>query len=163
MSVARMILLILAGLFVAQLGYYYSMLPATVATHFDGAGNPNGWMSKKGFAAFELILLLFLIGQFMYVPRMIEKMPDSLINMPNKTYWLAAGRRAETMSVFRNYFEWFSVVILLLFISINQLVFRANLDHENLSDREAWLIIGVFLVFTVVWLVSLVRKFRNVK
>lgn len=160
MRLPRIILLCLVGIFVAQIGYYYLNLPETVASHFDAAGNPNGWMTKGVFVIFELFLLLFVVGQFMFVPRMIEKMPDSLINLPNKTYWLAKERRAETFAVIRNYFEWFSVALLILFIAVNQLVFRANMNHENLSDKQAWVIIAVFLIFVVVWLIKLVRHFR---
>jgi uncharacterized membrane protein len=161
MRLPRIILLCLVGIFVAQIGYYYLNLPETVASHFDAAGNPNGWMSKSTFVIFELFLLLFVGGQFVFVPRMIEKMPNSMINLPNKDYWLANDRRAETFGIIRNYFEWFSVALLILFIAINQLVFRANINHENLSDKQAWLIIGAFLAFVFVWLISLVRKFRN--
>ncbi len=161
MRLPRIILLILVGIFVAQMSYYYVNLPEMVASHFDGGGNPNGWMSKSTFVIFELFLLIFVVGQFMLVPRMIAKMPDSLISLPNKTYWLAAERRAETFFVIRNYFEWFSVALLILFIAINQLVFRANLGHENLSSKETWVIIALFLVFVFVWLISLVRKFRK--
>ena len=161
MRLPRITLLILVGIFVAQMSYYYVNLPETVASHFDGTGNPNGWMSKSTFVIFEFFLLIFVVGQFLFVPRLIEKMPDLLINLPNKKYWLAAERRAEAFSIIRNYFEWFSVVLLVLFIAINQLVFRANLNHENLSDKEAWLIIAVFLAFVFVWLISLVRKFRK--
>ena len=161
MRLPRIILLILVGIFIAQMSYYYVNLPEQVASHFDGAGIPNGWMSKSTFVIFELFLLIFVVGQFMFVPRLIEKMPDSLINLPNKKYWLAAERRSEAFSIIRIYFEWFSVGLLILFIAINQLVFRANLNHENLSNKEAWVIIGMFLAFVAVWLISLVRKFRN--
>lgn len=161
MRLPRMILFLLFGIFVAQIGYYYLNLPEIVASHFDGAGNPNGWMSKSTFVIFEVFLLFFVVGQFMFIPRMIGKMPDSLINLPNKKYWLAKERRAETMAIIRDYFEWFSVALLALFIAINQLVFRANMNHENLSDKLTWLIIAVFLAFVFVWLISLVRKFRK--
>jgi len=156
-----MILLILGGIFVAQMSFYYLNLPATVASHFDGAGNPNGWMSKSTFVIFEAVLLLLVISEFTLLPRLIEKMPDSLLNIPNKSYWLSEDRRAETFAIIRNYFEWFSVMLLVVFLAINQLVFRANIIRENLSDKEAWLIIAVFLIFVVVWLISLVRKFRK--
>jgi len=161
MRLPLLILMFLILVFFAQLGFYYSSLPETVATHFDGAGNPNGWMSKNGFVVFEVFLLIFVVGQFMLIPRLVSKMPDSLINLPNKDYWLAPERRAETMKVIRNYFEWFSTVLLFLFIAVNQLVFYSNVNRENLSDKAAWLIVGSFIAFTVVWLIGLVRKFRK--
>jgi uncharacterized membrane protein len=162
MRLPRILLLLLVGFFIAQIGYYYLILPETVASHFDAAGNPNGFMSKTIFVIFELFLLLFVAGQFMLIPSFIEKLPDSLINLPNKAFWLAKERRAETFATIRNYFEWFSVALLLVFIAVNQLVFRANINHENLSDKLALLTMGIFILFVLVWLISLVRKFRKV-
>lgn len=34
----------------ADLALTVPALPEPVATHFDGAGNPNGWMSRRGYA-----------------------------------------------------------------------------------------------------------------
>lgn len=145
--------------FLAQVGYFYLNLPSVVASHFDGTGNPNGWMSKGGFVIFEIFLLIFVVGQFMLIPRMIEKMPDSLINLPKKEYWLAPERRSTTIGVIGIYFEWFAAALLLVFIAVNQLVFHANMNRENLSDKQAWLVIGLFLAFVVAWLVKLIRYF----
>ena len=40
-----------------QRASYSPRLPETLATHFDGAGRPNDWMSKHGFFGFHLALL----------------------------------------------------------------------------------------------------------
>lgn len=156
-----MVLLILTVIFFVQIGFYYPSLPETMATHFDAAGNPDGWLSKTNFVIFEFFLMLIVVGQFALIPLLVEKMPHSLVNIPNKNYWLAEERRAETFGFIRKYFEWFAVVLLLMFIAINQLVFQANIDQKNLSGNLAWLIVAAFLLFTVVWLIGLMRKFRK--
>jgi uncharacterized membrane protein len=38
---------------VVQLAWAYPQLPELVATHFDGAGRPNGWMRRDSSVAFE--------------------------------------------------------------------------------------------------------------
>jgi uncharacterized membrane protein len=159
MRLSRIIILCLIGVFLVQVGYFYLNLPGVVASHFDGTGNPNGWMSKGAFVIFEIFLLIFVVGQFMLIPRMIEKMPDSLINLPNKGYWLAPERRPATIGIIGIYFEWFAIALLLVFIAVNQLVFHANMSHENLSDKQARLVVGLFLAFVVVWLIKLIRYF----
>lgn len=161
MRLSLIVLLILIGIFFAQIGFYYSSLPETMATHFDAAGNPDGWLSKTSFVVFEFFLMLIVVGQFALIPLLVEKMPHSLVNIPNKDYWLAEERHAETFAFIRNYFEWFAAVLLLMFIAINQLVFQANINQKNLSGSLAWLVIAAFLLFTVVWLIGLMRKFRK--
>lgn len=150
----------LVGIYLAQCAYYYAALPETVASHFNAAGKPDGQMPKGVFMIFEVVLLFVIIGQSFLAPLMIDRLPDSMINLPNKQYWLAPERRAATIGMLRNHFEWFSAGLLAVFVALNQLVFRANLDHENFSGRAATVILGVFLTFVVVWLIILLRKFK---
>jgi uncharacterized membrane protein len=131
-----------------------------MASHFNAAGDADGWMSKNSFFIFEGGILLLILAEFTLLPYLIEKMPASLINLPNKDFWLAKERRTETFGAIRSYFEWFSILLLALFIAINQIVFRANLIQENLSPLAMWLILGAFFAFTIFWLVKFFRRFK---
>lgn len=42
----------------------WNRLPDTVAVHFDGGGNPDGWMSKVQLLVFEIGLLLFVLLRY---------------------------------------------------------------------------------------------------
>jgi len=117
-------------------------------------------MTNQNFAIFEGIILLVIVFEFAFLPLLLEKMPDSLINLPNKEFWLANEKRAETFAVMRRYFEWFSVMLLALFIAVNQLVFTANLKRENLPGTAMWLILGSFLIFAAFWMIKFIRQFK---
>ncbi len=159
MRLSRMILFFLIALFISQCVYYYPNLPERMASHFNAAGEPDGWMSKQGYFLFLGGILSFIILEFTLLPWIIRKAPVRLINMPNREFWFADERREETLRVIGSYFEWFSSALLALFIGINQLAIRANLTGENLS-AQSWLILGAFLVFVVVWLIKFYRRFR---
>ncbi len=159
MRLSRIVLYFLIGVFAAHCTFYYPNLPPEMASHFDASGNPNGYLSKDSFFIFEGVILLLIVLEFTLLPWMIGKMPEHLINMPNKDYWFAAERRAGTLGIITRYFEWFSASLLALFTGINHLVFRANLNNESLS-WTSWLIIGAFLIFVIVWLIKFVRRFR---
>jgi uncharacterized membrane protein len=156
-----MILYFLISVFIAQAFYYYPNLPETMASHFNASGKADGWMSKQNFFLFEAVILLLIILEFTLLPYLIGKMPLSLINMPNKEFWFAEERRAETISIIRNYFEWFAVSLCALFISVNQIVFRANINRENLPSVEMWMILCAFLVFVAVWMIKFTRRFKK--
>lgn len=160
MSLARAILYLLIGVFLAHIVFYYPNLPENIASHFNGLGEPNGFMSKQNFVVFEGVILLIIIFEFTLLPPIIKKMPNSWINLPNKDYWLSAERREATFGTIRSYFEWFSVALLSLFIAVNHLVFQANLTRQNLSGTAMWLILGAFLAFTIGWLIKFIRQFR---
>ncbi len=149
----------LAILFLGQLIFYYPQMPDPMASHFNSFGEPDGWMSRNGFFAFEIGLLIFCVSLFFATTRFLTKLPDSLINMPRKDYWLAPERRAATLSVFRDKMEAFYIPVFLLLVIINQFVFRANLTKENLP-LISWLFIGAFVVYTIIWSINLNRKFK---
>lgn len=157
-----MIVFFLIAVFVSQCAFYYPNLPAEMASHFGANGEADGWMSKEFYFAFMAFVLGLIVVQFTFLPNLIERMPLSLINMPNREFWFAEERRAETIEIIRHFFEWFSAALLGLFIGINQLVIRANLNGENLSSNS-WLILGVFLIFVVLWLIKFIRQFNGIK
>ncbi len=160
MRLSRVILAFLLFGLIGQLLYYYPNLPEKMASHFNDRGEPDGWMLKQNFLIFELVILLILIAEFMLLPLIIAKMPDSLINLPNKTYWLADEKREETFSVIGHYFEWLSVGLFGLFIAVNEMVFLANLAGQPLHN-SVWIILGIFLLFVVIWLIKFILRFRK--
>lgn len=159
MRPARIILVFLIAASVSHCVFYYPNLPEMMATHFNAAGKPDGWMAKSSFFLLEAGILLLIVSEFTLLPYLIGKFPTSLINMPNKEYWFAEERRARTLVVIGHFFEWLSAALLALFVGINQLVFRANLTGENLSSGS-WIILGAFLIFVVVWLITFIKTFK---
>jgi uncharacterized membrane protein len=160
MRPSRVVLLFLIGVFVTQIFYYYPNLPETVASHFNGFGEPDRFASKQSFVLLEGVILMLIVFEFTLLPLLIEKMPDFLLNLPNKDFWLAKERRGETFLTIRRSFEWFSIMLLGLFIAVNQLVFIANINRENLPPVKMWLVIGAFLFFVALWLINFMRRFR---
>lgn len=159
MNGKRALVLSLAAFYLGHLVYYYPRLPERIASHFNHLGEPDGWMSKANFMIFEVVLLAFVLGLFRLISFSFEKMPISLINLPNKEYWLAPERRSETFRVLKENLETLQIALLAMLVSINQMAFRANIDRENLSPAS-WLVIGAFVIFTIIWTVKLNRKFK---
>lgn len=163
MRLPQIIIILLIVGFISQFLYYYPNLPEIIASHFNGTGEADSWMSKQGFIIFDAIILLIVILHFTLLPPFLKKLPDSLINLPNKKYWLATERRAETFNTLKTFFEWFAIALLGLFIAVNQLVFQANLAKQNLSAVGIWTIIGIFLTLTIIWLIVLTKHFKKTK
>lgn len=162
MRLSRALIFLLIGFLVAQIGFYYPNLPERMASHFNLAGEADGWTSKDGYVVFEAIILLIILSEFTLLPLLIEKSPDSLINLPNKEYWLAPARRAETFRVMKNYFEWLAVGLLGLFIAINQTTFEANVNQTNMPATTMWLILGAFLAYVIVWVIKFIKHFKMI-
>lgn len=159
MRLSKIILIFLVVLFIGHSVYYYPLLPEMVASHFDASGKADNWMSKNNFFIFESAFLLYIIASFTFLPFLIEKLPNSMINLPNKDYWLAEERRPETFVKFRMFFQWLAVALLAFFIAVNHLFFRANIENQNLSNFKFLIILGLFLAFVFVWVIKFIVNF----
>src|SRR5580692_11121933 len=82
----------------AQCIHDFALLPERLASHFGASGLPNGWMTKpQFFIAYALVFLPALFVEFL-VGRSVAKKPADKLRLPNKEYWLAPERRAETFA-----------------------------------------------------------------
>ena len=140
----------------------YSEIPERLASHFNAAGAPNGWMSKDQFFTLNALLVGLAIFIGVFPPLLIAKLPPNLINLPNKDYWLAPERRAETVTFFERWFAWFACAFLLFLALVMQMVIQSNRSAtpELPSDQFMFLLFG-FLLFTAVWVVLMARKFSR--
>lgn len=160
MRISRIILLFSIGVLLAQTLYYYPNLPEIMASHFDGAGKPNGWMSKQAFFLLEFVILAIVVGNSIFLPTIIGFLPDRLINIPNRDYWLAPERRFASFQRLSHHFGWFGVILLGPFVAVNQTVINANLSSQNLSSAVFWAILGAFFIGLIVWAITLHKTFR---
>ena len=158
-----MILTILILVFIGQTVYFYPQLPETIASHFDAGGQANGFMSKFGFIVFEVILLSILLATFLSMGKLLAKMPDSMINLPNKDFWLAPERRERTLAVFGDFFAWLSVALTAEFIAVNYLVLNANLMKKYLNPMQFWIVLGIFFASLAVLIFVYLKRFPGAK
>jgi len=139
----------------------YPLLPNCMASHFDAAGNANGRQSKQAFfTLYAGVTALILVIGFL-LPRIIRVLPASLINLPNKDYWLAPERRAETLAFFETQFGWFACALYFLLMCVFAEAMRANLrTPPRMSASVSFLLVG-FLIFVVAWSVRFFLRFRG--
>jgi uncharacterized membrane protein len=161
---ARRLPLLISTSFVASLALrlwlVFDALPEVMASHFDAAGQPNGFQDKQSFAAVSLALSAGNLMLFGALPWLLRKLPVSLINLPHREFWLAPGRRQGALARLDVYMDWFACATTALLAAVFELVLRANLARAPLASAATWLLLTSYLVFTLVWLVSLWRAFR---
>jgi uncharacterized membrane protein len=142
---------------------FANAMPGVMATHFGALGSANGWQTKGQFFIVEIVMLgvCLLIG--FGIPFIISKAPPSLINLPNKDFWLAPVRRDHTLAVLRMQMAWFACALLTFLIVVNQLVFNANQSvPRHLNGPQFTIALIAFLGFTAVWIIRLIGYFSKV-
>lgn len=160
--VPQAVFLLLVFLGFLQARNFAAAMPGVMATHFGASGSANGWQTKGQFFIVELIMLgvCLLIG--FGIPFIISKAPPSLINLPNKEFWLAPVRRDHTISVMRMQMAWFACALLTFLIVVNQLVYNANQSApRHLNGPQFTMALIAFLSFVAIWTIRLVTYFSK--
>ena len=155
---ALAIFLVLFAACVVHALYYYPQLPDVVASHFGASGKPDAWTSKGVFLTVYLVSVGMNGIIFLGIVFGIQKMPDSMLNLPNKDFWLAEERRQETFQFFIQYFLWFGSATFLLLLYVFHQSFMVHLGNAS-TLQHPWVSIGFYLGFSVAWCIGLVAKF----
>jgi len=151
--------LVLVSLFEAA--RQWNSAPARVPSHFDASGRPNAWASRDEMFFLQVGVTLGLAALFIGIPRLLKSAPASMINLPNKGYWLSPERRDETMERLASSFEVFASATVLLLIAVFELTSLAS-RGGNLATEYFLPVLLSYLVFSAGWTVALIRAFARV-
>ncbi len=155
------LILAVMAIFACQCVYFYPHLPERMATHFGPDGQPNGWMPKATFVITYGMTLFFVLLSCSGTAFLFRVVPSELINLPNKDYWLAPERKASTLATLEPYMLSMSAATGALMICIAQATFKANLTPDPSLGSGPWALLAVYLIFTLLWTVSLLRAFQK--
>ena len=137
-------------------------LPEVVASHFDAAGRSNGDMPRGPYIAIMVLITLAVPLFIVVVANLALSAPNARINLPNRDYWLAPERRAETVRYISSQTATLAAGIVLFMCYVQWLLVRANAITPPALDSRAMSVgLAVFLVYTAFWGVRLVRRFRR--
>jgi uncharacterized membrane protein len=148
----------LAG--IAECVHDFPLLPDRLASHFSASGIPNGWMTKSQFLiTYAVMLLPALILEF-WVSYSIANKPDAKLRLPNRDFWLAPERRAETVAYFDSFFAWYGCALLFVEVFAMSLAMRANFDAPpRLPAGPIVSVIAGFVLFNVAAVLAMFRRF----
>jgi uncharacterized membrane protein len=145
---------------IAQCAHDFPLLPDRLASHFGASGMPNGWMMKTQFLALYSVVLVPALAIEFWVSHRIAKKPDARLNLPNREYWLAPERRAETFAYFETFFAWYGCIFLFVVVFAMGLAMRANFDSPpQLPTGPIVADIAAFVLYNVVAVIAMFRRF----
>ncbi len=159
-NLSRLLFIIALLLCIVQAAYYYPLLPDRVASHFGASGRPDAWSSKDSFVKIYLVVVAFVAVLFSGIGSLLRRTPASLINLPNKDYWLSPERAEETIALLSRQFLWFGSATLLLLLDIFNQSFRVQLGRSQTLEHPVVSLV-VYIGFTVIWSIVLIAKFRR--
>ncbi len=161
MNWGRNIFIVQLGLAVFQTIHYYPLMPATIASHFDSSGIPNGWAGKFSFFALYLSILFFLGIVFLYLPKRSVKRSQFGMNLPNRDYWLAPDHIEQTRQFLMRQMLIMGNVHVLLALTVIQLVIMANFIPDPVLDTRIFWVLIIYFIFLPAWLINFFLHFRK--
>ncbi len=159
-NISRIIFVIALLLCIGQAFYYYPLLPNRVASHFGASGLADAWSDKETFIKIYFFVVVFIGILFSILGLVIRKLPDSMINLPNKDYWLSLGHRQETIDFLARQFLWFGSATLLLLLDVFHQTFNVDLGKTQALSHPM-VSIAVYIGFSLLWSVILISKFMR--
>ena len=139
-----------------------SSLPERVATHFGANGLPNGWTSRESFASSMAAVVLVPVAVLQGIGLLLGRIPSSLINLPNRDYWLAPERRASTIGHMQTAMLEFGNAMFAFLLFVVWSIIRANTAENPHLGSSFQLGLLAFLAFVAAWIFFLVRPYLKV-
>ena len=141
--------------------YSYPLLADRVATHFNAAGRPNGWMTRDCFIAFYAGTVLLTTAVFGFFSLLLPKMPTRMINLPYRDYWLGPERRQASLVYLTEWMQQMGCATLAFLIGLMHQVVCFNIEQQKTLTQGSWALLAAYLFFTFVWVVRLYVRFRK--
>jgi uncharacterized membrane protein len=137
----------------------YARLPERMASHFGADGVANGWMTRDGYFWFMVGIVTFVSLTMLAAFGSIRFLPNSMINIPRRDYWLAPERRDETARSLMRFGLLMVGFESLFFLAIHLMVVAANEAQPVRLSNDVWWLLVAFLATTGIFLFKLYRRF----
>ena len=143
-----------------QAWYYYPLLPDRVASHFGPDGRADGWMAKDAFIALNIGVVAFTVTLNAVLAKILARVPNELINLPNREYLLAPERRAESLAAMQDQLHGMNAATAALLVFVFQCVYQANLKPDPRLEGPFLPVLAIYFVYVAIWTIGLYRRFR---
>ena len=154
--------LLVGALLILRIVFVWDQLPEQMASHYGVSGRPDGFMSKDGFFGFLILVAGGSVAALFVTPLlMLRILPKSLINIPNRDYWMADEKRWKAATGrMSGLLGWMGFLTALFIAIVVELVLQSNLTRTNLNNPAFLTCLGVYMVLMIAGSLWIQRAFR---
>ncbi|MBW2161950.1 MAG: hypothetical protein JRH14_18620, partial [Deltaproteobacteria bacterium] len=118
-------------------------------------------MSKEGFFVVMALIGGGSVASLFAAPTLIRRLPPSLVNLPNRKYWLATDeRRKVAIDRVAGLVGWVGAATAALLAVAVELAMQANLHRANFDNVTFVVVLVAYFAFLIA---VVVRKIRLLK
>lgn len=160
---ATISLIICAALLVGITILDHQQLPEKIASHFNGSGTPNGWMSRSSFTLSMVAIGLGIPFFAIAIMYLIRFFPAKFLNIPHPAYWRDPKNYRKACDFLFMSSLWFGCSFIIWQIFFSRLIVGANrISPPHLDSGKVILLTIPLLVFTFAWIVVLLMRFFKI-
>jgi hypothetical protein len=138
-------------------------LPQKIATHFNFAGKPDGFMTLQNHQSFIILSTICFPLFMVFMVGVLPAWFPSLVNISHRDYWFAAERKTQTLDYLFSMACKLGVLMVFFFVGLNVIIVLANNSNPVLMPILPFFIVMLlFLLGVLLWVVMLFLKFRKV-
>ena len=139
----------------------YAISPERVAIHFGSGGNPSDWAPSHINALLMAGVHTLVFVSLLFSTKITRIFPRKYINIPNKTYWMRDENWSRAETIVANEVHLFGTVIFVFMFIVGFLALQANLSTPvKLREDLFWWPFGLFMTFTVYWIIRFMTRFK---
>ena len=138
-------------------------LPQKVATHFNFAGKPDGFMTLQNHQSFIILSTICFPLFMVFMVGVLPMWFPSLVNISHRDYWFAPERKTQTLDYLFNMACKLGVLMVFFFVGLNVIIVLANNSNPVLMPKLPFFVVmALFFIGVFLWVVMLFLKFRKV-
>jgi hypothetical protein len=133
-------------------------LPDKIATHFGPSGAADGWGTRAGYVAFDVVISAALVLGLPMLVRVILAGSGVGLNIPHKEYWLRPENRPRLRGRLTGDMLFIGGATGLLLSWVDIEVVRANTQAMPAMGGSEWIAISLFVVAILGYTVWMATK-----
>jgi uncharacterized membrane protein YhaH (DUF805 family) len=121
-------------------------------------------MNKSSYFLAYYLIMLSIAVLFSVINIFINKIPEKMINLPNKKYWLDPDRKEESINSIKNFIYWLGTLTIVFILLVFREVYIANLNRTYDLGNTMWIYLIILLsgvTYTVIKMYSRFNKISN--
>ena len=107
-----------------------------------------------------IVVLAVMVATFLGLGLAMGRIPDSMINLPNKDYWLAPERRQQSLDTIQSYLLWMGSLTIIFLTDVFHQSYQVGLGKATRLGHF-WIGLAVYLALTAAWCAGLFMAFRR--
>jgi uncharacterized membrane protein len=137
-------------------------MPERIATHFDGAGVANGFMTRIPYLILMGVVAVAIPVLVLQGLRSAVRRAMGNINIPNREYWLSPQRREASIAWVFAHAARLAAGVSAFAFGLHVALIRANsFVPPKLEPAIAMLLLASSLGGVLIWAFCLLRHFRR--